>query len=844
MHTTEAQWEALLDRQRCAEENGLALGGQRFRKRLEAADQNGQSTTAGAMRRLFVEAVDPTARAIETFIQESEARKAAKGGAMHVAIRWVKQVGIDTAAFMAVKVILDQAYEKREVRHVAAEIAKRITDELRYRRFQEDAPALFRYAMNRFHTSSYTHMARSLTATMNYAQVDVSDLHLPPLQQLLVGTKLIDLFVTATGLVEVNTRIVHRKSKKDRLSRELVIEPTADTLEWLTKRNGMLEFLQPVDVPMVVPPLAWAPGVRGGYRFALLGKHSLVRAISPEHERVVSETDMPHVYSALNAVQNTAWRINPAVFSLVNAITRRGQAFAGLPAFDDSPLPAKPVDIDSNDEARRLWRKAAHDVRSANIARAGKAMSVSRVLAAASAVQDELAIYFPSNLDFRGRVYPIATHLSPQGNDLCRGLLTFALGKPLGEDGPAWLAVHGANVLGETPQGEKTSKMTLQERADWITKHSDDIRAVATDPFTHDWWTNADKPLQFYAFAVEWTQYLDAHAAGRGAEFVSSLPVAQDGTCNGLQHFSAMLRDELGGRYVNLIPSERPEDVYARIAETAAGKCEQMAVSGEPADAWCAARWLSSGLITRKLAKRPTMTFGYGSKRYGFREQLEEFLKGQDTWLDIEAHFTQDGESRVRDACALMSGIIWDCLKETVVAAFDGMAWMQSAARLVAKNGRCVQWQVPGTGFQVRQEYFKNKQKQIETILSGRMVRPSVFERTDKVESYKQANAVAPNFVHSLDAAALMLTVTQAASEGVESFGMVHDSYATLPADCSVLARATRQSFVRLYSDHNVIGEFYAQLLPQMSSPDDCPPPPTVGALDVASVLASDYFFS
>jgi DNA-directed RNA polymerase len=31
--------------------------------------------------------------------------------------------------------------------------------------------------------------------------------------------------------------------------------------------------------------------------------------------------------------------------------------------------------------------------------------------------------YFPVNMDFRGRAYPIPPHLSPTGSDISRGLL-------------------------------------------------------------------------------------------------------------------------------------------------------------------------------------------------------------------------------------------------------------------------------------------------------------------------------------------------------------------------------------------------------------------------------------
>ena len=57
-------------------------------------------------------------------------------------------------------------------------------------------------------------------------------------------------------------------------------------------------------------------------------------------------------------------------------------------------------------------------------------------------------MFFPMNLDFRGRVYPIPPHLNHMGNDLCRGLLCFARKKPLGERGLFWLKIQVANLYG------------------------------------------------------------------------------------------------------------------------------------------------------------------------------------------------------------------------------------------------------------------------------------------------------------------------------------------------------------------------------------------------------------
>ena len=50
------------------------------------------------------------------------------------------------------------------------------------------------------------------------------------------------------------------------------------------------------------------------------------------------------------------------------------------------------------------------------------------------------------------------------------------------------------------------------------------------------------------------------------ATYMCRLPVHQDGSCNGLQHYAALGRDEAGGEQVNLMPRERPGDVYTGIA--------------------------------------------------------------------------------------------------------------------------------------------------------------------------------------------------------------------------------------------------------------------------------------
>lgn len=852
----EQHWQRLLERQRDLEDLARTLGEDRFNSRLNKANEKGRASTVGGAKTLLQKAIDPIEQAITHFVEEQQGKR----GVKHCAIKWVGLVGYDVAAYITAKVVLDLGGRPFSVRSSALVISETILDELRYRRFRDLAPALFNYRMARFTTSSYAHMARSLNAALNVAvcdtcreagkkecpHLDCSDLTMSPTHRVLVGTKLIDILIQATGLVEIqHSTEVRGRGPRRTVRQTMTIVPAEGTLEWLAKRNGVLEALDPVYLPMVVPPLQWTPEQRGGYRYALRNKHPLVR-VSDSHATIAAQY-MPTVYNALNAIQNTPWQINRRVFDVVELIAAQGGGMAGIPRLKVDPIPEKPEDIATNEEARKLWRRAAARITDANVDVVRGALSFDRVMITARRVVDDEAIFFPYNLDFRGRIYPIANFLTPQGDDLSKGLLTFAQGKPLGSDGAGWLAVHGANTLGKTPDGQKVSKMTLQERADWVNAHSVDIVQAAGDPLANRWWMQAEEPLQFLAFCFEWAGF-----CREGEGYVCALPVAQDGTCNGLQHFSAMLRDEVGGKAVNLLPLDRPQDVYDQVAESVRAKLENAVHEDD-----CAALWLASGWVNRSLVKRPTMTFSYGSKPYGFQQQLYEYLKtslgntveeSKEQWKKAQAHFSVERDGKEKDlvaaACGVMSRAIWESLREIVRAAFGGMEWLQKCAREVVKSGKPIEWTVPATGFRVRQDYYVfDTSKQVETILAGKIVKPRVYVATEEVRVHKQVNAISPNVVHSLDAAALMLTVTQSQAEGIEHFAAVHDSYGTLATDMTLLSRCTRQSFVRLYTAQDVVADLARQFQEQAPDASKIPEPPQAGNLDLGLVLASDYFF-
>jgi DNA-directed RNA polymerase len=845
--------QALIDRQQELEDHMLGMGALRFKRNVSRAMERGEATTAGAGVKLLREAIEPVEKGIQALLDGTGSR-----GPKHLAVRWLGKMDPATAAYITARAVIDGIHAITPLRVVATEIAGTLLDELRYRRLQKARPALFRYKMERLPGTNYKHNKAVLDQTLRWASqhskdgddlLDVSDLVMTEQHRLLVGSKLIDIFASTTGLVTVvsQTKTLpggRKASKRKRLKQELYLTATPATKDWMNTRNDVLEMLTPVNLPMLIPPRPWSHEQRGGYLFGLRNKYDFVRGASKAQRQAIADAEIPLVYEALNTIQETAWKLNRAVFELVEEILAGGRVIGNLPMSDivREPLPAKPVDIATNEEARRRYRKDARAIHEKNHARMIRTLGVSKTLLAARQVVEEDRIYFPCSLDFRGRIYPLTHYLNPQGDDLSKALLTFAEGKPLGPDGARWLAIHGANCLDETSDGLKVKTMTLDERVQWIEQHSERIVAVADDPYADLWWTDADEPLQFYAFCIEWRGY-----KAQGESYVCSLPVSQDGSCNGLQHFSALLRDPVGGHAVNLTAEVRPQDLYDKVLQRV---LEDVNRAANEQDDWIAQRWLATGLLKRKLVKRPTMTFCYGSRQFGMASQTLAYLQeDKKDWQKVRALFTdEDGDNRTYVAAQWMADVIWFALQETVVAASAAMDWMQDCAKLIVSAEKPVQWTVPVTGFPVRQEYYTPMFQQVRTVIAGQIFWPSTMKQGTDLLTHRQVNAVSPNVIHSFDAAVLMLTVVAASKQGIDSFGMVHDSYATVPADCSKLAKTLRQVFVEFYRDNDVIGHLFQAFLQsapiEASSDKQMPVPPSMGTLDINQVMDSLYFFN
>jgi len=202
------------------------------------------------------------------------------------------------------------------------------------------------------------------------------------------------------------------------------------------------------------------------------------------------------------------------------------------------------------------------------------------------------------------------------------------------------------------------------------------------------------------------------------------------------------------------------------------------------------------------------------------------------------------GEDAFR-AATFLSKHIWDSIGEVVHAATDAMAWLQKSSRVASSEGLSIRWDTP-VNFPVLQAYKETKPYRIETKLLGSTFRPTLYKETGKIDKIRQSNGISPNFVHSIDAAHMMMTIDVALEFGIKSFAMVHDSYGTHAADAESLWWCLRKAFVKMYTQQDVLDNFRASLL-EVLPPEkhgEIPPVPSKGDLDINQVEHSEFFFA
>lgn len=597
-------------------------------------------------------------------------------------------------------------------------------------------------------------------------------------------------------------------------------------------RNSVL---QPQLLPMLVKPRPWKSYRNGGY---LYNSSPIMRVKdAPEqlaYLRAASDRhDIDGVYEGLNVLGDTAWTINSDLFQIITTVWNNGQEFLDIPEQQGELVvpPAPPREADPS--VRRDWLRECRRLHNEHQTKFSQRCDTNYKLEIARAFLGE-RFYLPHNMDFRGRAYPLSPHLNHLGNDLSRSLLKFWTGRRLGESGLRWLKIHTANVFGY-------DKYSFEEREKFIDVHMEDVFDSAEHPLDgQKWWMQAENPWQTLAACMELNA---AMSLPNATDYVSHLPVHQDGTCNGLQHYAALGGDVEGARQVNLVPSDKPQDVYTKVLTIVQGYVNEDAEKGNKV-----AQLLKDKLV-RKVIKQTVMTNVYGVTFVGARAQIASQLKGKKGIEDADVYA----------ASMYLARKVFEAVRSLFEGAHLIQDWLGETASKISKSVRLdidavsdrngnrpdfmssVIWTTP-LGLPIVQPYREDKKTQIRTKLQSVFLSDPYALRG--VNPRKQRTAFPPNYIHSLDATHMLLSAAECGRKGMQ-FASVHDSYWTHAADVDEMNKTLREAFIMLHEvdlvDHlrNEFVQRYSGMLEYAEIPRDCETAKQI--LEIRESLAKQY---
>ena len=335
--------QVLLERE--MREHGLS----RYHKNnLKKAERNQESTTDYGQH-LLRATLESLEVAITNFIEDSMNGKAGKAATSAVLLSNLEPSVISV---ITLKVVLNQITRQRAYTSTAVALGMALEDELRIRAFEENNPRLMKVVMKDLESrsSSYSYKRRKLIEAARRDGIEWQAW--TQRERLLVGNALIDLTIQHTGLL--SHKMVTAGGKKRRL-----LLPTQTTMDAIKDLNAFKEVLKPEFYPCVAPPRDWVSPYDGGYHSHHIRPLTLVKTDNHNYLSELKHIDMPLVYGAVNAMQNTGFKVNRFVLDVLRQVWATGIEVPSLPPSENYPIPAKPVDIATNKEARTAWKREA-----------------------------------------------------------------------------------------------------------------------------------------------------------------------------------------------------------------------------------------------------------------------------------------------------------------------------------------------------------------------------------------------------------------------------------------------------------------------------------------------------
>ena len=711
-------------------------------------------------------------------------REGKTGRAFKEIHEFLEPIDSSAAAAIALKIVFDKVFAYREnsnlLINVCEAVGTAVEQEAQMQYYEREAPGLLNtIKKNYWHNACGTRQKFVIVKTL-MARYDVPVWkHWDRPSRIKLGGWLLDCIMEASGWFMKEVKRSGRKT-------ENFIVPTPEFMEIKDEVMATAELFSPIAYPMLIEPNDWSESRSGGYLLnEVMRGHDMVR-------RGVGRIQGETPYQFLNKIQKVGYRLNPFIVGVAETLLERGYQVGKFVPIVEVPLPPKPVDIATNKESRKDYRRRAAETMNLNAASFKKSCRTRMTMEAVRMFKDKDEFFIPWSFDYRGRAYPIPAFLTPQDTDFGKSLLKFSQEAFMNTYAEEWLAFQVATTYG-------LDKAPMKERMDWVADNHEVITAVATDPIDNlPIWEAADEPWQFLSSCDEYY-----HCVINCDRNYTSLPVATDATCSGLQILAGLCRDARTAGLVNVLPAERPQDAYAVVAEHAKPNVPESI----------------RAYMDRKTVKRVVMTVPYNAKPHSNRGYIREALleKG----IEVEKDDLTATVKAVREA-----------MDEVVPGPMAAMKWIEAEVTKAIKRGATeLEWVTP-SGFVVTQKLNKKLTETIKLQLLGRVEIRIATEDSDKVDLAHHKNATAPNLIHSLDASLLHLSALRFDAP----ISLIHDSVLCRATDMSELSSIVRQTYMHLFAENSYLESWADQIGAETE-------PPIIGDLCPESVIESTYFF-
>ena len=624
--------------------------------------------------------------------------------------------------------------------------------------------------------------------------------------------------------------------------------------------------------PMLVPPTRHSSGNPGGYLTEMfrgatvktmghkwhISKEDLVENIEVLDDgteitttrKIFGQSQCSDMnYKVINSLQETEWAVNTWVLDVMRSVFNNNHGQCNLPSPDihssaSHSLPDFPKD--GTKEEQKEWVQLKADLWDIHFKQQQALTQMTTRLSMAESMKN-FTFYHQYHYDFRGRVYATCQMLSPQAGDLDRGLVYFATPYEVTEEDIDMICINLTNLFdGQGPDlgfiGTASDKDTFDERIAWARANVEQFRKMCNSPITWlpMWEDDArfkNVSFQRLAAARDFLMALD--------DGLSRVPVQFDGSCNGYQHWAAMTRDEVSGPEVNLVPRERPGDLYKLVAKGMDTLLDAKSSDESPFIYAFKDHYGPDG-VPRKATKRVVMCDPYGLKEHSMKTYI--ISEGHLKWCDAyDWRFAgPDFEYFETRAATEFAQILKQGLHLVNQRSEEGKQYVMQLTSECADAAQSLEWETP-SGFKVVNAYKVRETRTLDqkvylskTDCSER-VRTAFAVETEVLDCPKMRSTIPPNYVHSLDAAHLQLVSDRMIDAGCTDFSMIHDSFGCPAPFAGAMRNMIRETFYEIHSKPQ-LELLQAQVEDQLGTAVPAPPPG--GDLNILDCLHAEYMFA